>query len=556
MRRLTFRWLALLLGLTAAAADRVSWDITPRVTAPGQPFRLQINVESDVLLGGAQQAGRDIRPPRGMALRLSGQIVRSDSNEATLNYSGVAPEQEGEYLIPSFTLRFARKAIVVPEIKLIVSKGVAFRRSAQARAELEIADRTFYVGELIRGTILMRGGEQDMVVANYGLESAAEGFTFAVTADRLPLPDELGQGTQTNFELTPIRAGESELILNGTMLIQGADISPFSNGGRDRPFAFRRRLTVEHVPESGRPADWSGAIGTFAAETPQVSKEQPEVGEPIRLRAVLTGAGNLDRLITPELLGGEQWDVLPATERRRSADSQRVFMYTLVPRLPGKLLTPAIRFSSFDPLTKKFSRIEFAPVAVTVTGSAPAKVELITADPAAPAAALKPPVTGLAIPEPARTSAFFLVTPAAPLAASTTFWSGNGLLLGSLLVLTAAVIYFGYLAAHPEIRIRRRARAIVRAALHQNRSQDDDGRASARRIVHALQVGSAALLGAEDEAMTQSDVERALPGASRPLLDDLFVRATSDRFAVSAESGVLGDETAARALLRQLLPLL
>ena len=556
MRRLTFRWLALLLGLTAAAADRVSWDITPRVTAPGQPFRLQINVESDVLLGGAQQAGRDIRPPRGMALRLSGQIVRSDSNEATLNYSGVAPEQEGEYLIPSFTLRFARKAIVVPEIKLIVSKGVAFRRSAQARAELEIADRTFYVGELIRGTILMRGGEQEMVVANYGLESAAEGFTFAVTADRLPLPDELGQGTQTNFELTPIRAGESELILNGTMLIQGADISPFSNGGRDRPFAFRRRLTVEHVPESGRPADWSGAIGTFAAETRQVSKEQPEVGEPIRLRAVLTGAGNLDRLITPELLGGEQWDVLPATERRRSADSQRVFMYTLVPRLPGKLLTPAIRFSSFDPLTKKFSRIEFAPVAVTVTGSAPAKVELITADPAAPAAALKPPVTGLAIPEPARTSAFFLVTPAAPLAASTTFWSGNGLLLGSLLVLTAAVIYFGYLAAHPEIRIRRRARAIVRAALHQTRSQDDDGRASARRIVHALQVGSAALLGAEDEAMTQSDVERALPGASRPLLDDLFVRATSDRFAVSTESGVLGDETAARALLRQLLPLL
>ena len=556
MRRLTFRWLALLLGLTAAAADRVSWDITPRVTAPGQPFRLQINVESDVLLGGAQQAGRDIRPPRGMALRLSGQIVRSDSNEATLNYSGVAPEQEGEYLIPSFTLRFARKAIVVPEIKLIVSKGVAFRRSAQARAELEIADRTFYVGELIRGTILMRGGEQEMVVANYGLESAAEGFTFAVTADRLPLPDELGQGTQTNFELTPIRAGESELILNGTMLIQGADISPFSNGGRDRPFAFRRRLTVEHVPESGRPADWSGAIGTFAAETRQVSKEQPEVGEPIRLRAVLTGAGNLDRLITPELLGGEQWDVLPATERRRSADSQRVFMYTLVPRLPGKLLTPAIRFSSFDPLTKKFSRIEFAPVAVTVTGSAPAKVELITADPAAPAAALKPPVTGLAIPEPARTSAFFLVTPAAPLAASTTFWSGNGLLLGSLLVLTAAGIYLGYLAAHPEIRIRRRARAIVRAALHQTRSQDDDGRASARRIVHALQVGSAALLGAEDEAMTQSDVERALPGASRPLLDDLFVRATSDRFAVSAESGVLGDETAARALLRQLLPLL
>ena len=53
MRRLLSLCFALLLGLTAAAEDRVSWEITPRVTAPGQPFRLQIIVESDVLPEGA-----------------------------------------------------------------------------------------------------------------------------------------------------------------------------------------------------------------------------------------------------------------------------------------------------------------------------------------------------------------------------------------------------------------------------------------------------------------------------------------------------------------------
>ena len=558
MRRRFALCFALLLGLAAAAEDRVSWEITPRVTAPGQPFRLQIIVESDVVLGGAQQAGREIKPPRGMALRLSGQIARADSNEATINYSGVAPEQEGEYIIPAFNLRFARKMIAVEPIKLTVSKSVAYRRTAQARAELAIPDRTFYVGELIRGSIRMRGGEDESVVASFGLESVAEGFTLSVTADRQPLPEELGQGMQTTFELTPIREGVSELALNGTMLIQGAAVSAFSNSGRDRPFAFRRKLTIEHVPERGRPADWSGAIGTFAAEAVQVSKDKPEVGEPIRLRAILTGTGNLDRLITPEIPGSEQWDILPAQERRRHSEEQRFFVYTLVPRLPGKLLTPAIRFSTFDPLTKKYSRVEFKPIEVVVTGTAPAKVDLITADPAAPADTKQKTVTGLATPEPRRSSALFLGTPSAPLAASASFWSGNGLLVVLLIALTATTLYLGYLAAHPEIRIRRRARSILRASLitAAKARLESNQRAFALSVTHSLQVGSAALLGAEEAAMTQSDIERALPGADRTLLDGLFLRAYGERFAAGAPAATAADDAAALELVRRLLALL
>ncbi len=556
MRRLLSLCFALFFGLTAAAEDRVSWEITPRVAAPGQPFRLQIIIESDVILGGAQQAGKEIRPPRGMALRLSGQIVRSDSNEATINYSGVAPDQEGEHIIPAFNLRFARKIIAVPEIKLTVSKSVAYRRTTQARAELVIPDRTFYVGELIRGAIRMRGGEEEAVVASFGLESLAEGFTLFVTADRQPLPDELGQGMQTTFELTPIREGVSELALNGTMLIQSGTANAFSNSGRDRPFAFRHKLTVEHVPERGRPADWSGAIGTFAAEAVQVSKDKPEVGEPIRLRAIITGTGNLDRLIPPEIPGSEQWDILPAQERRRSSEAQRFFNYTLVPRLPGKLLTPAIRFSTFDPLTKKYSRIEFKPIEVTVTGSAPAKVDLITADPAAPADLKKKTVTGLAAPEPRRTSALFLSAPSTQLAASPAFWSSNVFLATLLLVLTAAVFALGYLAAHPEIRIRRRARSILRASLVAATTARRQGNhhAFALSLTHALQVGSAALLGAKEAAMVQSDVERALPGADRAILDSLFLQAYGERFAAAAPDTT--DHDAALALVRRLLGLL
>jgi hypothetical protein len=538
----------------ARAEDRVSWEITPRVTAPGQPFRLQIQVESDVVLGGAQNVGKEIKPPRGMALRLSGQIIRPDSTEATLNFSGVAPDQEGEYIIPSFNLRFARKIIVAPEVKLIVSKTVNFRRSEQARAELEIPRRTFFVGELIHGAINMYGGESEGVVASFGLESVAEGFTFQISADRQPLPVDKGQGLQTTFDLTPIREGENEIAINGIMLIQAGEVNAFSTAGRDRPFAFRRRISVEHVPEKGRPADWSGAIGKFTVETVQVSNEKPEVGEPIRLRAVLTGAGNLDRIVPPELASSEIWDVLPAVERRRHAEEQRFFVYTLVPRLPGKHATPAIHFSVFNPETRTYSRLDFPAQEVTVTGNAPAKVDLVNADPAAPVGG-PGKISGLATPQP-RQGATFLRTqgPVAPLAASRGFWSGNLLALLATTLTVAILLYAGYLAAHPEILIRRRARAIVKTAqtATSEAQRRGDAHAAAIAAVGGLQAGCAALLGAEPEAMTQSDVQRVFPGANREDLDILFAHAHAGRFGAQSGNESATAREVALSLLRQL----
>jgi len=547
---------SLLLALTTYGDDRVNWEITPRITAPGQPFRLQIQVESDVTLGGAQNVGKEIRPPRGMALRLSGQIIRPDATEATLNFSGVAPEQEGEYLIPSFKLRFPRKMINVPEIKLIVSKSVAFVRTNQARAELSIPERTFYVGELIRGAINMRGGEQESVVASFGLESVAEGFTFAIVADRQPLPTEMGQGWQTSFELTPIREGKNEVTINGIMLIQTGNTSVFNNAGRDRPFTFRRSITVAHVPEKGRPADWAGAIGKFSAEPQQVSNEKPEVGEPIRLRAVLTGSGNLDRIVPPELPSNEAWDVLPATERRRHAEEQRFFVYTLVPRLPGKQKTPVIRFSAFDPETNQFSRLEFASAEVNVTGNAPAKVDLVTSDPSAPAGTTpKLKMSGLADPRPHDGFSFRRNGAIQPLAASTLFWSSNGLALFVIVLAAAVGIGAGYLATHPQIVVRWRAKRFVRRALRQANQARGDQKAFARISVRGLQTGCAALLDAESAAMTQTDILRVLPEAKRETLDALFNADGSEKFGVNSSTPIANEEEALLllAILRDLL---
>jgi len=558
MRRLLLLCLVALGGLDARAEDRVSWELTPRVAAPGQPFRLQVQVESDVVLGGANQVGRDIRPPRGMALRLSGQVFRADSNEATLNFSGVAPEQPGEYVIPAFNLRFATKVIAVPEVRVIVSAQATYRREAFARAELALPDRTFYVGELIRGAIRMRSGEEEQVMAAFGLETLAEGFSLNVTAEREPLDEDGARGLQATFDLTPLQAGVSDITLSGIMLLQAGQPGAFNLNGRDRPFTFRRRLTVEHVPARGRPADWNGAIGRFVADGLQVSKTSPEVGEPVRLRVILAGEGNFDRIIPPELRSDETWDVLPGFERRRHAETKRVFVYTLVPRLPGRLRTPAVGFSVFDPATKTFGRVAFEPLEITVTGNAPARVDLVAADPAAPAGAPRPTLTSLAAPQPRRAEPLVRALALGEVTGSTAFWAGNGVLLVGVVAATLVAGYFAYLAAHPEIRRRRRARALLRAALTEAADARRGGDAArfARALTHGLQVAAAARLDAEEAAMTQGDVERAFPGVDRALLDDLFSQAHGARFAPSADAAEFGRADEAVGLLRRTLALL
>jgi len=114
------------------------------------------------------------------------------------------------------------------------------------------------------------------------------------------------------------------------------------------------------------------------------------------------------------------------------------------------------------------------------------------------------------------------------------------------------------LAAHPGLRRRRRARALLRAALGAAGSARRQGDAVrfAQVVVRGLQAAAAARLGAEEEAMTQSDIERAFPGVDRALLDQLFARAHGQRFAASPGEAGLERADDALGLLRHTLALL
>lgn len=537
------------------AENHVTWEITPPVCGPGQPFRLQVRIESDDILGPSNQVGREIKPPRGMVLRFSGQVFRANATEATLNFSGVAPEEEGTYVLPAFNVRFPSQIVLVPAINLIVSNKTGYRKEGRARAELVLPERTFYVGEKIAGGVVMRGSEQETVTGSFGLECEAEGFTFQTEGSSFTQPLQDGLGLMKPFDLTPIRAGQGEFSLSGIMLVNTGDrISSLNISGRDRPFNFRRKLTVEHVPETGRPADWGGSIGKLEVTPPDLSNRFPEVGEPIKLKLTLVGEGNLERIIAPEIPGTDNWDIALASElRQRRSEGRRTFIYTIVPRLPGDLKTPAIRFPTFNPDSKKFETVEFTSVAVKVSGNAPAKVELVTIDPSAkvgtPAAKM---VTGLLTPTVA--AGVKGVAKIEPLAASQPFWLSNTGALVALLLATAVISVVGYFAAHPEFLIRRQARANLRraraAALDALRRQDYA--AYAQAMTQGLRAGAAPLLKAEPLALTQSDILRVLPTASLALIEAVFLTADGEKYGAKDPRQTIAEDAQLQAMLNTL----
>lgn len=527
MRQLA-AWL-LLLPLLAAGGDTASVRIIPESLSPGEPFRMEISIAStDDFPGPALRLSSELPALEAIPLRFSGQRMFS-GNTTTLLVSGVAPGTPGDYTIPGFTATMAVRKVDIPPARLTVKPAPAGAAKGFARFSIEIPERTFYVGENLTARVVIEPGESERVSGFYGIDARGEGLVCRNQG-------QVGRGgdgpLRADVDVTPTQAGQLELRVGGMALVESTGTGGSST--RDRPFLFVRKLRVAHVPERGRPADWTGAVGLLASGGATLSNPRPGIGEPTTLTLTIKGKGNLDRVLAPEVPHGDAWDVqpLPTPSGSRVA-GQRSFTYSLIPRLPGKLLTPAARLSSFNPETATFERIEFAPIEVTVTGQAPAKVELVAIDPASPANATSPAtarVTELAEPQ-ADTGGRVSSLPAlAHLGTLAWIHLAAGLLLALALAWAARR---DWLARHPEIVRRRAALATLRSVRRKLRKAEREGDTDrhAAAAVEALRAGAAPLADATDRALTAEDVLRAAPGIPEAgAVRAVFRRADGTRF--------------------------
>ncbi len=130
-------------------------------------------------------------------------------------------------------------------------------------------------------------------------------------------------------------------------------------------------LDVKPLPEEGKPADFSGAVGKFNFRV-TTSREVLDANQDLELIVKVTGNGNLKLFDLPEVTLPSSLEVFEPKRAdnvktdisgMKGSISQK---YTVIPQYKGNYPIKAIRFSYFDLATESYKTISSRPIVISV----------------------------------------------------------------------------------------------------------------------------------------------------------------------------------------------
>jgi hypothetical protein len=163
--------------------------------------------------------------------------------------------------------------------------------------------------------------------------------------------------------------------------------NPFGAFGFGKPYTFQKsseriKINVKPLPTEGRPNSFSGAVGEFEVHA-QIEGNQFPVNQPFSLKVRFEGSGNAKLIELPSLdlpKTVEVYDTKSDAKYFKNGKSYKEFEVLLIPRQEGDLTIPAMSFSMFDPVQKKYviKTTEAIPIKIianpngnTVAGTGP-----------------------------------------------------------------------------------------------------------------------------------------------------------------------------------------
>lgn len=132
---------------------------------------------------------------------------------------------------------------------------------------------------------------------------------------------------------------------------------------RDVPVHLKSKpvkITVTSLPETGKPASYTGAVGQFNISA-KLDKTTINTEETANLTLSITGSGNLKLIGAPVLKlpnGLTAYDPIvkdTITGRSTEISGTKTITYALASSLPGDYQVPEIGFSYFDPKTGQYN---------------------------------------------------------------------------------------------------------------------------------------------------------------------------------------------------------
>lgn len=121
-------------------------------------------------------------------------------------------------------------------------------------------------------------------------------------------------------------------------------------------------ITIQVEPLPAKPDNFSGGVGTFNISG-QLTKNEVKAGEPITLRIVIGGAGNLKLLQQPKADFPQSFDVYDTKVKDKTRltnsgiEGNIVYDLLAVPRKEGDYTIPPVSFTYFDMKTQAYKTI-------------------------------------------------------------------------------------------------------------------------------------------------------------------------------------------------------
>jgi hypothetical protein len=154
--------------------------------------------------------------------------------------------------------------------------------------------------------------------------------------------------------------------------IFNSDPFGFFRSGREVRLATEPiTVRVRPLPEEGKPAGFSGAVGRFHLKA-SADRQALKAGEPVTLRVTLGGEGNTKVVPAPDLVSFDDFKIYES-ESTESTLVQgdkivgtKTWEYVLVPTSGGEVQIPAVRMSAFDPSAETYTMLATEPIPLQV----------------------------------------------------------------------------------------------------------------------------------------------------------------------------------------------
>ena len=403
MKRLTT-----IFGLLLAAVVAMAQTLTgsaPSHVAVGEQFRLTYTVNtqnvSDFRAGSIPNELEVLIGPN-RSMQSSYQMINghtSSSSSITYTYI-VCASKNGTYTISPAHIVVDGKTISSNSLTIKVS-GSAQSNSGSSRQHRNEEEEIRDAGSQISGSDLFikvsankkRVHEQEPILLTYkvytlvGLTSLRGDMPDLKSfyTQEVDLPQQKSFSVETlngrtyktttwsQYVMFPQTTGKLEIpsiTFEGIVVQQNRNIDPFEaffNGGSGYVEVKKKiqapgiEIQVDPLPE--RPANFSGGVGKFNVSA-QLDKTETKANDPISMRIIVSGTGNLKLIKQPVVNLPKDFDKYEPKVTDKSKlttngiEGSMVYDLLIVPRHQGQYEIPPVEFTYFDTVENAYKTVK------------------------------------------------------------------------------------------------------------------------------------------------------------------------------------------------------